>query len=175
MSNDFSTTEMQTLCGKGPRPTCSSFYTDAIVTLKYNSHYYLITQRNCRAQWTRNCTPVHILMVGIVHKILNLCFMWLQLRPVSDCALLQRRQREAGWDSKRNRHGGLPCSSHHIWGLWLFCENSIPSSLLKLTCFLWNHFQLCLKDASFLRRWVWHMTQTQQQGSERFYKWRPCF
>lgn len=71
--------------------------------------------------------------------------------------MLQGRQRETGWASEGNGHAGLSCSAHYIWGLWIICENNVCKLLswLKLTRFLlFCYLQLCLKDVSFLRRWV---------------------
>lgn len=87
--------------------------------------------------------------------LLNVRCACLQLRPLSDRAVLQRRQAETGWASEEDGHTELRCCAHHVRGQRLTWEQNDPKFLLSgLWRVLFSRPQLCLKDASFLRRWV---------------------
>lgn len=76
-------------------------------------------------------TYVHLRQT--LYNILNLCFTLFQLCAVSDCAVLQRRQRETSRASERNRDSGLWCSAHYVRGLWPFYENKMTWIIINST------------------------------------------
>lgn len=85
------------------------------------------------------------------------CDVWRvssQVCAVSGCLVLQRGQRETCWAADGSRHAAVHCPAHHLRGLSVIREKHSPMVL----CLKWRDFfpapQLCLKDASFLRRWV---------------------